>query len=73
MFEESIGQLSADGHKWVCDPHRLATKDDCLVYSFGSNGNFYFEQHLHSVAPNCEIHVFDPQGLFWYEMSRRRT
>jgi hypothetical protein len=62
LFEESIGQLNADGHKWVCDPHRLATKhDDCLVYSFGSNGNFFFEQHLHGVAPNCEIHVFDPK------------
>jgi hypothetical protein len=61
LLEDSIGQLSADGHKWVCDPHRLATKDDCLVYSFGSNGNFFFEQHLQSVAPNCEIHVFDPK------------
>ena len=61
LLEDSVGQSSADGHKWVCDPHRLAAKPDCLVYSFGSNGNFYFEQQLQSVAPNCDIHVFDPK------------
>ena len=68
LLEDSIGQISADGHKWVCDPHRLEAKPDCLVYSFGSNGNFYFERHLHSVAPNCEIHVFDPAD-YSYEMN----
>mmetsp|Transcript_10448 Transcript_10448/g.14961 ORF Transcript_10448/g.14961 Transcript_10448/m.14961 type:complete len:196 (-) Transcript_10448:205-792(-) len=47
-----------EGHKWVCDPHRL--RQDCLVYSFGSNGNFRFEHHLSQLAPHCEIHVFDP-------------
>ena len=61
LYENSIGQASADGHKWVCDPHRLVQKqNDCLVYSFGSNGNFHFEADLLRVAPNCEIHVFDP-------------
>jgi Methyltransferase domain len=24
-----------DGPKWVCDPHRLVDKEDCLIYSIG--------------------------------------
>ena len=44
----------ADGPKWVCDPNRIGgrrrggknqeDKEDCLVYSFGSNGKAEFEQ-----------------------------
>jgi len=49
-----------DGHKWVCDAHRLATIKDCLVYSVGSNGVFGFEKSINDLAPNCEIHIFDP-------------
>ncbi|KAI2493959.1 methyltransferase domain-containing protein [Fragilaria crotonensis] len=60
LLENSVGQVGSDGHKWVCDPHRLRGKTDCLVYSVGSNGNFDFEVDLQSIAPNCEIHVFDP-------------
>ncbi|KAI2502619.1 methyltransferase domain-containing protein [Fragilaria crotonensis] len=60
MFEDSIGQSEADGHKWVCDPHRLRSKDDCLIYSIGCNGQIEFERDMHRVAPNCEIHIFDP-------------
>ncbi|KAI2506909.1 methyltransferase domain-containing protein [Fragilaria crotonensis] len=60
FLENSLGQSRADGHKWVCDPHRLAKKEDCLVYSIGSNGNFVFEEDLQRQLPNCEIRVFDP-------------
>lgn len=60
QFEVSVGQVNIDGHKWVCDPHRIAKKKDCLVYSVGSNGNFAFELDLQRQLPNCEIHVFDP-------------
>lgn len=59
FHEDSIGG-NDDGHKWVCDPHRLNQYQDCLIYSFGSNRNFHFEGHLQKVAPNCEIHIFDP-------------
>ena len=61
FYEDSIGGNS-DGHKWVCDPHRLNGNyvDDCLVYSFGSNKQFQFEQDLLRVAPRCEVHIFDP-------------
>ena len=64
-----------DGPKWVCDPHRLQKRQeqheeqhedkrpnndqDCLIYSFGSNGKPEFEQGIHDIAPNCEIHTFD--------------
>ncbi|KAI2489284.1 methyltransferase domain-containing protein [Fragilaria crotonensis] len=60
QFEISIGQVNTDAHKWVCDPHRIAKKRECLVYSIGSNGNFAFELDLQRQLPNCEIHVFDP-------------
>ena len=60
QFEDSIGQTESDGHKWVCDPHRLADKEDCLIYSIGSNGVFDFELDLQRRLPNCEIHIFDP-------------
>ena len=56
--EEWIGPLE-DGHKFVCDPHRLVSLSDCLVYSIGSNGEFGFEQDLTKWAPNCEVHIFD--------------
>jgi Methyltransferase domain len=64
-----------DGPKWVCDPHCLAKKKDCLIYSIGSNGNYKFEDGIVSLLKehtgsetsmsnkwksNCEIHTFDP-------------
>ncbi|KAK1739919.1 methyltransferase [Skeletonema marinoi] len=50
----------ADGPKWVCDPHRLAKKKDCLVYSIGSNGKNEFEKAVkEEIGEHCEIHTFD--------------
>jgi Methyltransferase domain len=67
--EKFLGPIR-DGHKWVCDPHRLERQGpDCLVYSFGSNGNFDFEQAVLEVAPQCELHVFDP-GHYEYKMKQ---
>jgi hypothetical protein len=60
QFENSIGQNESDGHKWVCDPHRFRKLPNCLIYSIGCNGQFEFELDMHRVAPNCEIHIFDP-------------
>jgi hypothetical protein len=51
---------AADGPKWVCDPHRIAKKKDCLVYSVGSNGKVEFEQGIkEEIGEHCEIHTFD--------------
>ena len=61
QHERRIGGMG-DGPKWVCDPHRLVVKQDCLVYSVGSAGNFKFETSiLKEIGHNCEIHTFDPE------------
>ena len=49
-----------DGGKWICDPHRLLAGPNCTVYSVGSNGDFGFEQAVHTFNPACVIHTFDP-------------
>lgn len=67
-FERFLGPIR-DGHKWVCDPHRLKQRKSCLVYSFGSNGNFDFETAVLEEAPHCELHVFDP-GSYGQKMKR---
>jgi len=65
--EEMIGNMG-DGHKWVCDPHRVEElslersakgQSKCLVYSIGSAGQFDFEESVQEHMPSCEIHVFD--------------
>jgi len=59
QHERRIGKL-ADGGKWVCDPHRIAKQDSCLVYSIGSNNDFSFEEAvLRDIGSHCEIHTFD--------------
>ena len=59
-----VGGLG-DGPKYVCDPHRLVKRQDCLIYSFGSNGKYEFEDALaHDLHNHCEIHVFDPSPSF---------
>jgi hypothetical protein len=59
LHERRIGG-NGDGPKWVCDPHRI-DPDNCLVYSFGSNNEFSFEEAiLRDISAKCEIHTFDP-------------
>ena len=53
-----IGQMG-DGGKWLCDPFRLKTRADCLIYSVGSNGEFSFEVDMKQAMPHCDIHTFD--------------
>ena len=48
-----------DGGKWICGLEEIAKKPRCVVYSFGSQGNFDFETTVHRTAPQCEIHTFD--------------
>eukprot|EP01069_Polyplicarium_translucidae_P011003 Polyplicarium_translucidae@DN3416_c0_g1_i1.p1 len=49
---------AVDGGKWICDPFTLL-KEDCLIYSFGSNDDWTFEKELLAIQPHCEIHTFD--------------
>lgn len=46
-----------DGPKWVCNPHRIAQQEDCLVYSVGSNGKAEFEKAVkEEIGEHCEVH-----------------
>jgi len=59
QHERRIGKLG-DGGKWICDPHRIAQQESCLVYSIGSNNDFSFEEFVHQdIGAHCEIHTFD--------------
>lgn len=59
QHERRIGK-NGDGGKWICDPHRISSQDDCLVYSIGSNNDFSFETAvLKDIGQHCEIHTFD--------------
>lgn len=65
-----------DGGKWVCDPHRLRGKKDCLVYSVGSRGEYKFEDGLIDFLGDkrqCEIHVFDPDPKFDREINKDKN
>ncbi len=49
-----------DGGKWVCDPQHYLRMDRCIIYSFGSNNEFSFEEAIHDFNTKCEIFTFDP-------------
>jgi hypothetical protein len=59
VIENAKNNFRADGGKWLCDMHRLPASG-CVVYSFGSNRDIKFERGVIQVAPQCEIHIFDP-------------
>lgn len=66
--EARVGELG-DGGKWVCGlgrvgvpSHNPPATDGCLIYSFGSNNLFGFEEAMLRRTPRdsaCEIEVFD--------------
>lgn len=48
-----------DGQKSVCLDEGVAPKpNSCYVYSFGSNGEWSFDEHIE--AYGCKVFVFDP-------------
>lgn len=57
-YEQRLGN-NGDGGKWICDVFQLQTRSNCLIYSFGSNGEYSFENETKHFLPNCEIHTFD--------------
>lgn len=49
--------------KFVCDVNHLGKKRHCIVYSFGSWNEIMFEVGIKALAPQCEVHTFDPFKL----------
>ena len=47
---------TGDGGKWLCD--ELLQKDECVVFSLGSNGQYDFERALLKQT-KCKIYTFD--------------
>lgn len=58
--KERIGRLS-DGGKWVCNMKRLKKLENCVVYSFGIDGEWTFEQEILSKT-KCQIWALDPSS-----------
>jgi hypothetical protein len=68
-LQSRLGE-AADGGKWVCGVEHIAEQaarnQSCLVYSFGSNNQFGFEEELlRRLDDKCEVHVFDHTVTTW--------
>lgn len=58
-----VSELNFDGGKWTCGLKELSDSGQpCVVYSFGSNADSLFEDHVRRTSPSCEIHIFDPNS-----------
>ncbi|EIM81205.1 uncharacterized protein STEHIDRAFT_172201 [Stereum hirsutum FP-91666 SS1] len=55
---ERIG-MRGDGGKWVCGMDRVAEQQECVIYSFGINGESSFEAALLERAPGCQVWGYD--------------
>ncbi|KAI0075649.1 hypothetical protein K474DRAFT_1676216 [Panus rudis PR-1116 ss-1] len=55
---ERIGTMG-DGGKWVCGIERVARQPECVVYSFGVNGESSFEAEILTRAPGCQVWGYD--------------
>ena len=50
--------LKSYGNKVLCGLEQLKEKQDCIIYSLGSNNEFDFEENV-SAATKCQIFTFD--------------
>ncbi|KAI0930021.1 hypothetical protein AcV5_006831 [Taiwanofungus camphoratus] len=55
---ERIGTMG-DGGKWVCGMDRIAKQQECVIYSFGVNGESSFEAEILQRAPGCQVWGYD--------------
>jgi hypothetical protein len=64
------GVAAPDGHKAVClDQFISPVYDNCLVYSFGINNQWTFDEAMAKFG--CQVHSFDPSmGVSDYDRSR---
>lgn len=52
---------AGDGGRYICDTFRIPP-GDCVVCSFGSNGDTSFEEDVYDRL-RCEIHIFGTTPL----------
>ncbi|KAH9949115.1 methyltransferase domain-containing protein [Amylocystis lapponica] len=55
---ERVGTMG-DGGKWMCGLDRIARQSECVVYSFGLNGESSFEAEILTRAPGCQVWGYD--------------
>ncbi|KAI6037542.1 methyltransferase domain-containing protein [Pisolithus marmoratus] len=55
---ERVGVMG-DGGKWVCGLERIIHKKECVMYSFGINGESSFEADIMKAVPGCEVYGYD--------------
>lgn len=53
-----VSQSNFDGGKWTCGVEEM--HEQCVLYSFGSNNDDFFERDVLNRNARCEIHIFDP-------------
>jgi hypothetical protein len=59
VLDQIWSSTGIDGQKAVCiDPEVTPERDDCLVYSFGINNEWSFDEDMEKYG--CEVFAFDP-------------
>ena len=54
-----LGNLG-DGGWEICDDSKVRPAKDCVVYSFGINYDFSFDDYV-AKTYGCHVHSFDPR------------
>lgn len=65
-----IGNIG-DGGWEICEDTEFRPTNPCLVYSFGINNDFSFDDHM-ADRYNCEVHSFDPSMTDTAEGKRKQ-
>lgn len=63
--------MGVDGAYYLCKEQKLwpfpnVNGDQCLVYSFGIDWDFKFDNAIASMG--CEVHAFDPCEYFYFNL-----
>lgn len=65
VLNRKPSMIFLDGQKSVCvDEGVRPDPDDCLVYSFGNNGEWSFDDQMEVYG--CQVHTFDPSVWYYY-------
>ncbi|EGO25988.1 hypothetical protein SERLADRAFT_388764 [Serpula lacrymans var. lacrymans S7.9] len=55
---ERVG-IMGDGGKWTCGLERVIPKKNCVMYSFGINGESSYEAEIMERAKGCQLYGYD--------------